>query len=1347
MVFSIIKPTILGSIISLSGLAQQTPSEGVPDPAQESPSVHRSVALRTGSVDAVTGELSLRMPLGPRLPGRIATGFTWFYDSHSATHNDLGGDFRPVVWPSASKKRMQFTALVNGEPWTFSRNYRASRVNVSAELSRRGIDDGAAEALAYAQAYGLQVSSMVPEVYPSLDGQRFFISILWKLYGNASSPTNCDCMFLPVRRVLIDGDNTIWDDLKGTTHFTTLWGDHVTAKETNVTYMPNTTLWGGIINGATVVLRNENKTSQSITLTLSEQLVKVTNTMGFPEATLTGLASARPRFRSDENRSDTMWDFGFRPDRLEVQGDTGTLLTTFNWTTLMDGYNFVIRLGSLTHPNGLAETFTYSSTPLKRLGDYAFDPDDGRWMGFSPNSTFAYRSYQYWPVVQFSQAAEGKGRCVVFERTHPDWPEGASTTGGSISPVDHETSIRTYPAPTAGGIHRATRLIHAKYQGSSSTWGNPKSASEAEIMAAYLFATSAVQKAEFIGEDANIYRTIAYGGWEFRPFAGDLGEPWAEPNKPLPTLWDLPAAPKSTGVLITQPGLPAQVRSLTSYNKMGYGKINLGSNAPGAGSGVSLSTIPWGFGSVPTAKDVNTATDTQFQWHTLLKQLPTKVTRTLEGTKVGACRLGTDATTVLDTTTTSYDDLMRVKETATVTGSMKSREVRTFTGTNPQPTETTQYVSLTNGTELSLSGNLGKVFGYSPSPEFLLLSESDKLTGLATSYERDGLGRVSKTTDPFGVITTQSYDSWGQTYRTVKTLPGATPITTTYTYDLAGAWSQEKVEAEGCTLITRTDYDAFGRTIKVTRPDGSYQETDYNGYGEKISQSPWLKPGQTKYGVFTWTYDAKGRVTKTKDPKGRTLTNAPSDPSWDGAFGGVVTSVLDDRGMERKTVTDLMGQRKAVVDPTGKKTTFQYDQYGRMAKSTLQDQIREYTYNDLGWMTSRKEPEEGETKFQDFNALGRPGAMIKVGKSALQPITISTTFDAMGRPRTVNDSKGSFSRTLQYHPVFPTLVNSISEQQMTGTIQELYGFDAAGRLTDKTISDDRSMSFTMARTLDSLGNVTSLTYPSTSLVQGKTLTYTYDSFLRMKEIKGQGGKVLARMDYDTVSDTSVSQTLAFGNAASTVFVSDQGELSRVQHRKAGNLMVEDASLEWTAGGLLKRRNQDLFEYDQLGRLSNSQVFGLNGESVAQQYTYDAYGNRSSHNATVTGGTLPNETLNWRAEFGTDNQVPRFFKDPGGNEMLTGATYDDWGRLNSILAIPANQNSFVSWAYDAMGRVIGQGNGRFLLDAQGLRFRRIKEDGTVNYTVYGFNRDPLSTFEGVAPEIYQSIRKNTTTGTN
>lgn len=83
-----------------------------------------------GSVDAVLGELSLRVPLGPKLPGRVGLGFTWAFDSHNPLQNSYtygGGDFRPVIWPCASTKRITYTVLVNGEAWSFPKNYSVAQ--------------------------------------------------------------------------------------------------------------------------------------------------------------------------------------------------------------------------------------------------------------------------------------------------------------------------------------------------------------------------------------------------------------------------------------------------------------------------------------------------------------------------------------------------------------------------------------------------------------------------------------------------------------------------------------------------------------------------------------------------------------------------------------------------------------------------------------------------------------------------------------------------------------------------------------------------------------------------------------------------------------------------------------------------------------------------------------------------------------------------------------------------------------------------------------------------------------------------------------------------------------------
>jgi hypothetical protein len=148
----------------------------------------------------------------------------------------------------------------------------------------------------------------------------------------------------------------------------------------------------------------------------------------------------------------------------------------------------------------------------------------------------------------------------------------------------------------------------------------------------------------------------------------------------------------------------------------------------------------------------------------------------------------------------------------------------------------------------------------------------------------------------------------------------------------------------------------------------------------------------------------------------------------------------------------------------------------------------------------------------------------------------------------------------------------------------------------------------------------------------------------------------------------------------------------------------------------------------MGRLSYAKTVGLSGEVHTQNFTYDAFGNRTQNQVANSGsGVIPAESLSWTATYGTDNHLPTQVQSPSGT-LLTGAQYDDFGRLKQVWAIPGQVDSYTDWIYDSSGRMTMENGTRFLLDAQGLRFRRTKPDGTINYTVYGFNRDPLATFE-------------------
>ncbi|MDK2127270.1 hypothetical protein, partial [Parachitinimonas caeni] len=69
--------------------------------------------------------------------------------------------------------------------------------------------------------------------------------------------------------------------------------------------------------------------------------------------------------------------------------------------------------------------------------------------------------------------------------------------------------------------------------------------------------------------------------------------------------------------------------------------------------------------------------------------------------------------------------------------------------------------------------------------------------------------------------------------------------------------------------LTHTDYDAFGRAIKVTSPGQVVQQQSYDRLGRIITVS--------SAQISSATFDAFGRVLTQTDAYGRTTTTAYDD--------------------------------------------------------------------------------------------------------------------------------------------------------------------------------------------------------------------------------------------------------------------------------------------------------------------------------------------------------------------------------------------------------------------------------------------------------------------------------------
>lgn len=1352
-----------------------------PNPSPGAPSASRQIPLRMGNLDAITGNLAIRVPLGPTLPGRIKLEFKWYYNSTNLQQFHLSGGFRPVVWPEMKtlmpEDPIVRTVAFNGDPWTFLVNPSPAAgamptvEALHAEMLRRGVDDGQASAVAHHEGCSMPAPVFRMEVFPTADGTRFLLHTWWDndfLFVDVKHPDGiCKKATTESRWVILDGPNTVWskDPVKLTdprvTYFSNRWGDLVSVTESGGNY-------GG---PTTITILNEKFATHSITLDRSSGNLVVTNTMGLPKATLVGTYQTQNTITSV--CGSTLGEFygGFRPDRLleETQGESRT--TTFTWLNNPDRTdNQYSSLHSIQFPSGLKETF--QGGQATKLSKNCFDPpyettsppdcqwqSTGKWTGYSPFSAYDYAPLSQGGFVDrvITELPDGSGQTIQVLRmlpsatgTHPATRDDLTYAKSfTWTAKDYTTTVLHLKTAVYGSAfppsqpYRGVRMIHP----SASTtiapfgWGAPSRPVD-EQRTAYLFATSAVLKEEEISgsqldsatgqpSDAVTSRTTIYDGWDLRS--------WANPTGSLTIGLPVNAQPLRTRVYETPMGTsqqPTRMSLVSSFDDRGPRQTDEYTQSPQAIPSVTgTSPIVWSDSApAPATPEIHRQSVITRHWDSTLFQLLVDTEqKSLDGSQLNALR-GV-ATADFGTISYTYDSSGRLTQTDGVRGGIKATEKKTYEGSTPHVATVRKSLSGISVAQPDLM--VGQDFHYFLGTVHEGLKDATTYPdGRSTAYQRDDLGRETRVTDVNGISADTTYDSWGRVW--TRSRGG---LTTTLTYDPNGLWMQESVAGEGRTLTTRTDFDALGRTVLTTGPDGSHQTTTFDGFGQMTEQSPVLRPGLTSWGNNRWDYDDRGRLIRTRDSQGRTLSTF-AQPTWGSLSGeprpGVLAVVTDDRGYSRSELTDLLGQKIAVLDQKGQLTRYLYDGDGHLSGTNQGGQIRNYTYNSVGWLMSRTEPEEGQTVFSSHTLLGAPLIATYKGLSGNSSTTVSTVLNGWGLPRTVTHSSpnGTFTRTLQDSDYDPTthLPKAMSETQPNGTLTETYGYDSLARLNTRTVSDG-TRSFSISRELDAFGGVKSLIYPAGGGRTAQTVTTTYDGKNRPWTVNLDSVQ-RAQMVYGTGSGNSITDVLIYGNGATSASRMTMGELTNLTHGVTlgipGNAQSND--LTWTAGGLMLSRGGDSFIYDELQRLSYAKTFAPGGEVAEQWFTYDRWGNRTQSDYTYTappgGMPKPYELVALRATMDGANHI-----------VAADAVYDDLGRLTEVNAVPGDANSLTRWVYDPSGRITSEttfGNlTNFLLDGEGLRFKRMKADGSVEYTVYGFNREPLSHFTWTPQVITQA----------
>jgi RHS repeat-associated protein len=374
----------------------------------------------------------------------------------------------------------------------------------------------------------------------------------------------------------------------------------------------------------------------------------------------------------------------------------------------------------------------------------------------------------------------------------------------------------------------------------------------------------------------------------------------------------------------------------------------------------------------------------------------------------------------------------------------------------------------------------------------------------------DGRGNVLKRSDPEGAVTVYTYTK--RNSPETKTLDG---------------------------YVTSYTYDAAGREIQVTGPDGSIRLTTYDDVGRVLK----VRSGENDPGV-RYTYNDNGTVTQKVDQNGKataytynTMNLETSEKVKDNgtvlkdlekaydALGRLVQQT-DGTGNERTYTYDTLNRVTAETTPTGSKLTYVYDAWGNVVNYTDADGTvftRAYTKTN---------------KLKDETA-----------QNGSRTETTSYEYDEAGTVKSVTNGSTTMYYNMKdgtYQSNAYDLVTSMNWSATGLTMQ--YGYDSLNRLTTVTTPGGKNTEYSyntngqvtgMSGWLDGTIAYENALMKQYTLINGVTKNYTYDDYKRISGITyDAAGNTTAgyTYGYDNVSNVKTKQV--HGAASANVYTYD-----------------------------------------------------------------------------------------------------------------------------------------------------------------------------------------------------------------
>ena len=505
-------------------------------------------------------------------------------------------------------------------------------------------------------------------------------------------------------------------------------------------------------------------------------------------------------------------------------------------------------------------------------------------------------------------------------------------------------------------------------------------------------------------------------------------------------------------------------------------------------------------------------------------------------------------------------------------------------------------------------------------------------------YEYDKFNNVTKVKD-FGTgstaaVTISEYDKLSR--KTAEYTPNFSADKshgTLTTYYPSGA---VKTQTDALGNVTSFTYDAYGKTIEKTNPDGTVNGAEYDGlqrekatyfrvsedYPKQILTSTEYKFESGKLRTIKTTY-----ITAEKQVVTETLAD----------FRGNTVQEKTNGEIKRTSVYYANGQLKNQTDALGNTTKYEYNYLNKLTKTIAPfdernaETVNEYDKNGnvIKVIQNIDDGKKSITRNQ-YNAMGllekvtlsdgtlnggknitkyfynNAGIQTKMytgmsSESDTSYLTTNYEYDSWLRPVRTTDSTGYNSGTITYDLNGNVLTSTDANGNVTTNT-----YDALNRvLTANTVNpNDSSKNVSKSYTYDNMGRITQ------TVSNGLTTSYAYDSLGRKTEESEykNGYSTFKGFFYVGVSQYVDQEIVGINNLLMYSYTSYEydGEMRVVKVKESGN---ETASYTYDANGNKKSETLangviSTYTYNKANRITK--IENKKGNSNISVYEYSYY---------------------------------------------------------------------------------------------------------------------------------------------